>query len=86
MTETLKLQLEGFEFLSPDTGKTRSGILTFRHPKVPSDRLLAALAKNDVVVSLRFDRSDRRWLRVSPHFYNTFEEMLKIAEVLRGEV
>jgi cysteine desulfurase/selenocysteine lyase len=86
LKETLKLHLEGFEFLTPDTVKARSGILTFRHPSVASDRLLAALAKNGVVVSLRYDRSDQGWLRVSPHFYNTFEEMLKIAAVLRAEV
>ncbi len=88
LTETLKLHIvgDGFEFLSPDAPKSRSGILTFRHPDVPSDRLVAALAKKEIVVSLRFDRSDQSWIRVSPHFYNTFEEMLKIADVLKREV
>ena len=76
----------GFEFLSPDDENNRSGMLTFRHPKIPTDRFLEALLKNDVVVSLRFDRDDRGWLRVSPHFYNTFGEMRKIAEVVQGEM
>jgi selenocysteine lyase/cysteine desulfurase len=72
----------GFEFLSPEEVNHRSGMLTFRHPKIPSERLLEALLKKDAVVSLRFDRADRSWLRVSPHFYNTFDEMTKIAGVL----
>jgi len=85
LTQALKLEIApaGFEFLSPDEEKSRSGILTFRHPKIPSDQFLKALVKNDVVVSLRFDRDDRSWLRVSPHFYNTFDEMARVAEVLR---
>ena len=87
LTQTLKSEIMpgGFEFLSPDEENNRSGILTFRHPKTANERLLEALLKEDVVVSLRFDRNDRSWLRVSPHFYNTFDEMAKIAEVLRRE-
>jgi selenocysteine lyase/cysteine desulfurase len=76
----------GFEFLSPDGTNNRSGILTFRHPNIPTDRFLEALSKNDIVVSLRFDRDDRGWLRVSPHFYNTFAEIAKVADVLRAEL
>jgi len=76
----------GFEFLSPDEANNRSGILTFRHPKIPTERFFEALLRNNAVVSLRFDRQDHSWLRVSPHFYNTFEEMAKIADVLREDV
>jgi len=75
----------GFEFLSPGDENNRSGILTFRHPTIPTDRLFDALVKNDAAVSLRFDREDRSWLRVSPHFYNTFDEIAKMADVLRRE-
>ena len=88
LTQTLKLQVApaGFEFASPEEEKNRSGILTFRHPKIPSDQFLEALLKNDAVASLRCDRDDRSWLRVSPHFYNTFDEIAKIADVLRREL
>lgn len=88
LTEYLKLQIasHGFEFLTSDEAKTRSGILTFRHPEVASDQLLAALLENDIVVSLRFDRSDRSWLRVSPHFYNTFDEIAKVEDVLKRQM
>jgi selenocysteine lyase/cysteine desulfurase len=76
----------GFEFLSPKEEKNRSGILTFRHPKITSDRLWESLRKNDIVVSLRFDRANRSWLRVSPHFYNTDREIEKIADLVKQGV
>ena len=85
LTKALTLQImpADFAFLSPDEENNRSGILTFRHPRIPTDRFFEALVKNDAVVSLRFDRDDRSWLRVSPHFYNTFDEIAKVADVLR---
>ncbi|MEY2561648.1 MAG: cysteine desulfurase / selenocysteine lyase [Verrucomicrobiota bacterium] len=88
LTQTLKGQIApaGFEFVSPEAERNRSGILTFRHPRISSVQLLEALVQNNIVVSLRFDREDRSWLRVSPHFYNTFGEIAKIAEVLRKDV
>jgi selenocysteine lyase/cysteine desulfurase len=88
LTKALILEITpaGFVFLSPDEEKNRSGILTFRHPKIRTDQFLDALLQNDIVVSLRFDRDDRSWLRVSPHFYNTFDEMAKVAKVLREEL
>ena len=84
LTQLLRDRIEpaGFQFLSPTEEKHRSGILTFRHPQVSSDRLAEALSKSDIVVSLRFDRADCGWLRVSPHFYNTAAEISKVAEVL----
>jgi cysteine desulfurase / selenocysteine lyase len=72
----------GFEFLSPAEEKNRCGILTFRHPQIAGERFMDALLKNDIVVSLRYDRSNRGWLRVSPHFYNTEAEMQRMADAL----
>lgn len=88
LTQSLRDQLapREFEFLSPSEEKNRCGILTFRHPRVPSDALWEAAMKNDIVISLRFDRANRSWLRVSPHFYNTESEIKKIADVLLGEM
>ncbi|PYK79928.1 MAG: aminotransferase class V [Verrucomicrobia bacterium] len=81
---TLKSELDpaDFEFLSPDGSSDHASFLTFRPRRVASEKLVGALAKNDVVVSLRIDRSNRGWIRVSPHFYNTFAEIERIAEVL----
>jgi cysteine desulfurase/selenocysteine lyase len=72
----------GFEFLSPIRGGNRSGILTFRHPNVATAKIAKVLSDNDVVVSLRFDRAGRSWLRVGPHFYNTLAEIERVAELL----
>ena len=84
LTQSLRDQLKpgGFDFLSPEEEKNRCGILTFRHPRTASDSLWDGLTNNAIVVSLRFDRANRSWLRVSPHFYNTEAEITKIAELL----
>lgn len=83
---TLKNKLDpaDFEFLSPDGSADHASFLTFRSHRVRSEKLIDALAKNDIVVSLRIDRANRCWIRVSPHFYNTFAEMERIAEVLNS--
>jgi cysteine desulfurase / selenocysteine lyase len=88
LTQLLRDRIDpaGFEFLSLTEEKHRSGILTFGHPRVSSERLAEALAKDDVIVSLRFDRANRSWLRVSPHFYNAAAEMEKVAEVLLRKI
>lgn len=87
LTGSLRDQIApaGFEFLSPVEEKNRCGILTFRHPNIQAAQLQEALVTNNVVVSLRIDREDRSWLRVSPHFYNTPAEMERIAGILNGE-
>jgi cysteine desulfurase / selenocysteine lyase len=86
LTQSLRDQISpaGFEFLSPIEEEKRSGILTFRHPRVPSDRLTEVLSNNDIIVSLRLDRAGHGWLRVSPHFYNTLAEMGRLAALLNG--
>jgi selenocysteine lyase/cysteine desulfurase len=88
LTESLHDQIvpAGFEVLSPMEEKNRCGILTFRHPGIASERFAEALAKNDIVVSLRYDRANRGWLRVSPHFYNSEAEMQRIADLLMAEI
>jgi cysteine desulfurase/selenocysteine lyase len=81
---TLKSKLDpgDFEFLSPDGSADHASFLTFRPRRVASEKCVDVLAKNDIVVSLRIDRENRGWIRVSPHFYNTFAEMERIVEVL----
>jgi cysteine desulfurase/selenocysteine lyase len=84
LVATLKNNLTpaDFEFLSPNQESGRSSFLAFRSRRVAAETLADTLSKNDVVVSLRVDRADRSWMRVSPHFYNTFAEMERIAEIL----
>ena len=77
-----KLAPNDFEFLSPDQESGQASFLTFRSRRIATEKLANTLAENDVVVSLRVDRANRSWLRVSPHFYNTFAEMERVAELL----
>lgn len=77
----------GFEFLSPQAGDPlRSGILTARHPFKSAPELFAALEEEGITASLRMNRAGEQWLRFSPHFYNTIEEMDRVAGVLRRKV
>src|SRR4029450_8468149 len=77
----------GFEFLSPSCEEAlRSGIVTARHPRRETSALFAALEKGKVTASLRMARDSGQWLRFSMHFYNTREEMDRIAEILRVEL
>ncbi|PYK71893.1 MAG: aminotransferase class V [Verrucomicrobia bacterium] len=84
LVATLKNKLApvDLEFLSPKEELGRSSFLTFRSRRIPAEKLANTLAENDVVVSLRVDRANRSWLRVSPHFYNTVAEMERVAEIL----
>jgi len=75
-----------FEFLSPKNGPWRSGILTCRHPRRASSNLFQALESASIVVSLRDDRAGRSWLRFSPHFYNTREEMDLVATTIKNSL
>jgi cysteine desulfurase/selenocysteine lyase len=77
----------GFEFLSPSCDEPlRSGIVTARHPRAKSDSLLAALERAKITATLRTARESGEWLRFSMHFYNTREEMERIAGVLRAAI
>jgi selenocysteine lyase/cysteine desulfurase len=82
----LVAQLEplGFEIIPPAAGANVSGITTFRHPAVSMSALFQRLEKNDIVASLRFDRTGTEYIRLSHHFYNTTAELDRVAEVLRG--
>jgi cysteine desulfurase/selenocysteine lyase len=83
LTAALREQVGDVEILSPVEEKHRSGILTFRPRRIATETLVQKLTENGVVVSLRRDRQDRAWLRISPHFYNTFAEIDRVAELLR---
>jgi cysteine desulfurase / selenocysteine lyase len=81
------LEAIGFEFLSPSCEEAlRSGIVTARHPQREASALFAALEKGKVTASLRMARDSGQWLRFSMHFYNTREEMDRIAEILQAEL
>ncbi len=75
----------GWEFLSPGKEEVlRSGIVTARHPSRDSREVFAGLEKAGITASLRADRVGGKWIRFSPHFYNTMEEMERILKAAKG--
>jgi selenocysteine lyase/cysteine desulfurase len=79
---TRPLLAAGFQFLGPIDGPAASGITTFRHPAREAATLFRALEERNVVASLRFDRAGIQYIRLSPHFYNTLDEMARVVEIL----
>lgn len=78
------LEDAGFTFLSPDCEEPmRCGIVTADHPAADAAQLFAALEKNHITASLRQSRDGKKWLRFSPHFYNTRAEMDRVGHILR---
>lgn len=84
-----QLEKRGWEFASPCRWEPwRSGILTARPPLNylgGAERAWDCLCAKKITASLRRGRDGRAWIRFSPHFYNTFEEMERILWALRGE-
>ena len=65
----------GFEPAGPVEGPNASGILAVTHPSGEMPKLFQFLQDNRVTASLRHDRSRKEYLRWSPHFYTTEEEI-----------
>jgi selenocysteine lyase/cysteine desulfurase len=59
-----------------------SGIITFYRPETDMEQLHGQLEQNHVVTSLRVDRGGQRYIRMSPHFYNTDAELRRVLELL----
>jgi selenocysteine lyase/cysteine desulfurase len=78
------LQAAGFEFLGPLDGPSASGITTFRHASRDSAAIFRALEQHRIVASLRFDRAGLQYIRLSPHFYNTLDEVGRVVEIITG--
>jgi selenocysteine lyase/cysteine desulfurase len=70
----------GYDILSPRHPEDRSGIVTFRVPGADPGALWKALLGRNVVCSSRSGG-----IRISPHFYNTAEEIERFFEVLAEE-
>jgi cysteine desulfurase / selenocysteine lyase len=78
------LQADGWELLHPDASpRNAGGIVTFRREDTDLPALHARLEAAGIITSLRSDRTQRRYLRVSPHFYNTDAELDRLIEALR---
>ena len=77
------LRDKGYEVIHSDSPeKNCSGVATVRRGEDDLDALHAKLADNDVMASVRSDREGRKYLRFSPHYYNTDAELKRILELL----
>ncbi len=59
-----------------------SGIISFRRPGWDLPALHQRLLDASIVTSLRTDRTGRKYIRLSPHFYNTGQELQRLVEFL----
>ena len=77
------LQAKGFTVLEAAAPpKHSSGIVSFFKPAADLPGLHQKLADACILTSLRADRSGQRYLRLSPHFYNTDAELQRVLEML----
>ena len=78
------LQAKGYEVLGAGLPPERtSGIVSFHHAdsaKIPA--LHQKLEAANIITSLRADRNGRRYLRLSPHFYNADAELQRVMEMV----
>jgi len=71
------VERQGYEVYSSRQPAEKSGIVCFSHGDHDSAALVRTLRENDIIVSVRSGR-----VRVSPHFYNSEDEIEKLLTVL----
>jgi selenocysteine lyase/cysteine desulfurase len=71
------LRMKKYEILSPLDEEKRSGILTFRSDHDSPSKLFRQLTEAGFVVAVRGGG-----IRISPHFYNTIDEIERFLEIL----
>ena len=76
-----KATAQGLEVFSSREPGEKSGIVSLAKPGVPPEVILKACRAAGVIVNHRGGR-----VRVSPHAYNTFEELDRFLEVIRASV
>jgi selenocysteine lyase/cysteine desulfurase len=77
------LQAKGYAVLGGSAPPEHaSGIITFYRPEGDMAALQAKLTGANIITSLRASRAGQRYLRLSPHFYNTDAELHRMLELL----
>ena len=69
----------GYHIMTPLGAEERSGILTLCHGQCSAHELWERLRAARIVAAVR-----EGGVRLSPHLYNTFEEMDAVVEALEG--
>jgi len=70
------LRAKGYEVMIERTEANGSGIICFRHPTIDSKMMVSEMRRNKISAAPR-----QGWVRVSPHFYISSED---IEQVLRA--
>lgn len=77
------LQAKGYTVIGAENPpQNASTIVSFHRPGIDLAALPAKLAESKIVISLRSDRAGNRYIRLSPHFYNTDAELNRVLESL----
>ncbi len=77
------LQAKGYTVLQADAPtENGSGIISFYRPGADLITLHQKLTDAGVVTSLRTDRTGQKYIRLSPHFYNTAAELDRALELV----
>jgi cysteine desulfurase / selenocysteine lyase len=77
------LQAKGYKVLQADAPpENGSAIISFYRENFDMSALHKKLEEANIVTSLRNDRSGQRYIRLSPHFYNTDAELNRVLELL----
>ena len=77
------LQAKGWQVLNADAAPVNaSGITSFFQPGKDLTACHQKLAAANIVTSLRADRTGQKYIRLSPHFYNTDAELQRTLDVI----
>lgn len=83
MRLVIELQDKGYSVLHADAlPENSSGIVSFFQAGKDIPALHQKLMEANTATSLRRDRAGRRYIRLSPHFYNTDAELQRVLELL----
>ncbi len=77
------LQAKGYTVLHSDAPpESGSGIISIHRTDADLAALYQKLLDANIITSLRADRASRRYIRLSPHFYNTDAELQRVVDLL----
>src|SRR5205085_5182564 len=77
------IQEKGYTVFHPSAPpENASSITTFFRPGADMKELHEKLSAANIVTSLRADRGGQSYIRLSPHFYNTDEELRRVVALL----
>ena len=77
------LQTANFEFPIPSSSRGHGVVTVFRHPQIPTEKLYRKLLSENIISSHRWSRDGKEWIRLSPHFYISPQEIDKVFTVIQ---